>query len=239
MKIDRKSYTFDSPDLNEIKLPIMKHGVRVFIILLGFALFSCSDKSKVPTDVQPKENTPNEPSEIVFQVNEVEQQMDTLKAIQGLIDRKYKKSKITNLVQGDLNADGRKDVLVITSRSCEPNESVSEESECYRLVICLADGKNNFKFKLGNETVLECSDCQRSDPEVEIKTGVISIITSYGACKRDIFTSVYKYHKQDESWRLTTIDKVLVDCEQDLNTGEPKTTHFPTETVADFGLVKL
>jgi hypothetical protein len=56
----RKSCTFDSPNLCEIKRSIMKYEVRIFIALLGFGLFACSDSSKVPTVSQPKENTPKE-----------------------------------------------------------------------------------------------------------------------------------------------------------------------------------
>lgn len=217
----------------------MKHEVLIFIALVGFSLSSCSDSSKVPTVSQPKENNPIEQSKNVAPVNEVEEQIDTLKVIQELIKRIYKNSKIINLVQGDLNADGKEDVLVVASRSCEPNESVSDASECYRLVIYLADDKNNFKFKLANETVLECSDCQRGMPILKVENGAISIRSTYGMCKKDIITSVYTFNKYDESWQLTTIDKLLLDCEQDANTGEPKTTQFPTKTVADFGLVKL
>lgn len=220
--------------------------LATFVFLL-FVATACSESEKrpstPPTGLPPIqiEYFEEDSKEIIPDtiVSEPLPHIDTLAVLQKLVRQKYEDTNIKNLVLGDLDADGNEDALVVVSRICNENESVSEYSECYRLMVYTADDKNNFTLVLVNEEIIACSDCEHGPPTVTVESGEITFERTLGACLRDIFIELYQYDGILQNWFLQEVQQFTLNCNEGSEKGEVILRQLPTQTKKDFGEIRL
>ena len=210
---------------------------------LGFILVSITiitlSCSQQPSNAQINEYANNEVNTTgEDSIPRTTQIIDTNKILQKLIDQEFKECKLTRVIKGDLNADGKEDILAISTRKCKYDETVSDNSICHRTYLFIAQNNGDYKLKKHNDQIISCSDCEHGMPEIKISSGEIIIKRTLGACTRDIFTEFYRYDKNNANWYLKEIKKATMNCNEIID-HEIVIKELPSETVEDFGEVQF
>lgn len=208
------------------------------IVLLLIVIMACSERDKTSEGQIKTEYSSNVNNEINLDTSVIEPTASKGELIQKLVNQKFKNYKIDELIDGDLNNDGRVDVFAILSKKCSQKESVLDGAICYRAVLFLSNDNNKYSVARSNDQIISCSECQNGDPEVEINNGVISITKAYGACWKDIITESYVFDGRD-NWLLKKVEKSSINCNAEPVNGEIPIISYPSSTDKDFGVIKI
>ncbi|PYF74798.1 FG-GAP repeat protein [Pedobacter nutrimenti] len=102
---------------------------------------------------------------------------------------------------GDLNNDGKPDVILIGT-----TETDNEKNRKVYLLICV--GKDSFKVTATNSNIIGCAVCGGAgagDPyrKIVLSKGGFSFVQLYGASDKTETTIAFKYNPKRKSWFLS------------------------------------
>jgi hypothetical protein len=142
---------------------------------------------------------------------------DTTNQLNALIQVQYPQLKVTDFKSGDINADGRRDVIVVAEQPCPPDDQVSSDSQCRTTLLVLNEGWPKLHIAATNQSVVGCSDCGGGgvgDPfnGIVIKGNYFSIESLYGACDKTHFVVTFHYDRARKNWFLHRFGRVDYSC---------------------------
>lgn len=131
---------------------------------------------------------------------------------------------LKDTLQGDLNRDGRKDLLLLVEDEVQGNRI---------LKLLLADEQGKYQEALANATAVYCKTCHDLDTYqgIKVKDGEFSIEHFGGPEQRWARTTTFRYIPSVKDWYLT--EDALV------HSGPDQTVEAKILTPKDFGEVKL
>jgi hypothetical protein len=141
-------------------------------------------------------------------------------------------------LSGDLNLDGKNDLLVILKPAGEDTASVYKEELVLRpLLILIRQPDGTLKQQARNDEAVMCSQCGGvfGDPyqRMVISDGYFSIEHYGGSTDRWTDTITFRYDKGKKKWFLHK-------CEgENTNVFEPEKTSSWLKTTKDFGNVEF
>lgn len=153
---------------------------------------------------------------------------DTTEALLKFIPENY---TVLDIIRGDLNDDGKPDLLLVLEKQEGPEEQ--------RRVLLFSGQKNStYKLVKKSDNLVYCHDCggDLGDPYQTIsipEPGVIAIEHFGGDELRWARTISFKYIKDEKDWFL--LEDALVSSHMD----DPDDIDVKILTTKDFGEVKL
>ena len=147
------------------------------------------------------------------------------------------------LETGDLNADGRKDLILVLSEIVPEGPGAYEEGEGERSVLILVrDGGGALTLAGRNDLVALCKNCGGAfgDPfeGVVIKGTQFTVMNYGGSADRWSYSYTFAYSRRDRNWQIVRVE------ESNFNSLDPKRTmktriytppkNFGLITFADF-----
>ncbi|OON68837.1 hypothetical protein B0919_11710 [Hymenobacter sp. CRA2] len=126
--------------------------------------------------------------------------------------------KVAEFKAGDINADGRPDLIVLAEQPCATDEGVGGDSRCRTVLLVVNDGFPKLRIAATNDAVVECSDCGGAgvgDPfsGIVIKGNYFSIESLYGACDKTHFVVTFHYNRARRDWLLHRFGRVDYSCQ--------------------------
>ena len=217
----------------------MKHFIS--LLALAICFYGCSDNTTAENRNNSNDSIPIQEEQVQDTIESIPEtsapiKIDTNQVIHALIEAHSKGFELERLFKGDLNADGRDDVMAIASRTCSEQESVSKYSMCYGAYLFIAQQDGSYELAKYNDDIIACSDCEHGMPQIELSSGLITIKRTLGACVRDMFTELYRFDPSDQNWYLKEIQRQTLNCNGVVN-GEVVVEELPTQTDEDFGVI--
>lgn len=141
---------------------------------------------------------------------------DTTALLHKLLQPDYPKLKVLRYKAGDLNADGRPDLIVVAEKPCGPKSGMPD-SQCRTTLLVLNEGWPKLRVAATNNDVVGCSECGGAgvgDPlqSIVIKNSYFSIESLYGACSKTHFVVTFHYDKTRRDWLLHRFGRVDYSC---------------------------
>lgn len=141
---------------------------------------------------------------------------DTTALLRKLLQSGYPKLKVVRYKAGDLNADGRPDLIVVAEKPCG-SDSGMPDSECRTTLLVLNEGWPKLRVAATNDEVVGCSACGGAgvgDPlqSIVIKGSYFSIESLYGDCTKTHFVVTFHYDKTRRDWLLHRFGRVDYAC---------------------------
>lgn len=141
---------------------------------------------------------------------------DTTALLTAAIRPLYPKLKVHSFKAGDLNADGRADLIVVAEKPCDATSGMPA-SQCRTTLLVLNEGWPKLRVAAANMEVVGCSECGGAgvgDPlqGIVIKGNYFSIESLYGACTKTHFVVTFRYDKTRRDWLLHRFGRVDYAC---------------------------
>ena len=157
------------------------------------------------------------------------------KSIQKFILPGY---KLLDTLSGDLNLDGKKDLLLVLKSEMEDHVPNPESGELARpLLILIKQNDGSFKQTGRNDNVILCNTCGGvfGDPYsgLAIKNGYFSAEHYGGSNWRWTDIVTFKYDKLKQKWFLSRWGG------DSFHTSDPDKKTSEVKTVKDFGVVEF
>ncbi len=138
--------------------------------------------------------------------------------------------------EGDLDADGQSDRIIIYEKDCgELESSPSNMTRCRRIAIFLKR-EDNYKLFGYSDKMIGCSDCAEAgarDPFDGIRSGkgYFEFDTYYGECHRILSTYRFRYDAVTADFLLESVQTEEYECKdpEDPNAGSTYTKSMQTE----------
>ena len=145
---------------------------------------------------------------------------------------------LKDTARGDLNLDGRKDLILVLNKTGEEETSdVTENPEKRLMLILLAHKNNTYQQAAQSENVIYCYDCggMLGDPYqgITVKDGQFSVEHFGGSSWRWARTCTFKYIKAEDTWYLTE-DALVTN-----HASDPEKIETHVRTARDFGEMRL
>jgi hypothetical protein len=110
---------------------------------------------------------------------------------------------------GDLNADGRKDAILVTSELIGENDKWEEGAGERSVLILVREADNSLKLAARNDNVVYCRNCGGvfGDPFAGITVrGTSFTINNYGGSNdRWSYSYTFNYSRRDNNWQLVRV----------------------------------
>lgn len=141
---------------------------------------------------------------------------DTTALLSKLFQPEYPKLKVLRYKAGDLNADGRPDLVVVAEKPCGPKSGMPT-AQCRTTLLVLNEGWPKLRVAAANPEVVGCSECGGAgvgDPlqSIVIKGSYFSIESLYGDCTKTHFVVTFRYDKARRDWLLHRFGRVDYAC---------------------------
>jgi len=141
---------------------------------------------------------------------------------------------------GDLNGDGQKDYVLVTSKLVPEGAVYDEAGDAERpTMVLIRDAAGKLSIAARNDEVALCKNCGgvMGDPFQGVKiTGTRFTVTNYGGSNdRWSYDYTFAYSPRDKTWQLTRVE------EESFQALDPKRTdrrHIYTPP-KDFGLINF
>jgi len=113
------------------------------------------------------------------------------------------------LEAGDLNADGRKDLILVTSEPVAENAPYEEGAGARSVLILLREAGGGLKLAARNNIIVYCRNCGGvfGDPfaGVEIRGTRFTINNYGGSNSRWSYSYTFDYSRRDGTWQLVRV----------------------------------
>lgn len=139
---------------------------------------------------------------------------------------------------GDIDSDGREDIVVILERMCDPRENEGiAGSSCRKVVLLTGQADSTFAIARTSDRWVLCSSCGGAGVgdahrDYSAGTGIFVLESHYGACMRTNVAKTFRYDAERANWYL---EKEVVE-DQNCRDDPPRST-VTVETEEDFGKV--
>jgi hypothetical protein len=140
---------------------------------------------------------------------EVEAQNDEIK-IPANVKSFIEKGKIPIALEtGDLNADGRKDMILVTSEIVKEDAAWEEGAGERSVLILIAEADGTLRLAGRNDLVVLCRNCGGvfGDPfaGVDVKGTTFTVNNYGGSNDRWSYSYTFAYSRRDKTWQLTRV----------------------------------
>lgn len=144
------------------------------------------------------------------------------------------------LETGDLNADGKKDFILVLDKPRDPKGEFDEAGDTQRLMLILVrDSSGKLSLAARNENVVFCRTCGGvfGDPFAGISiTGTRFTISNYGGSNdRWAYDYTFAYSRRDNTWQLIRSEETTFQA-LDPNRTTRKHVYLPPKS---FGLINF
>lgn len=140
---------------------------------------------------------------------------------------------------GDLNADGRKDAILVTSEPVSENDKWEEGAGERSVLILIREADGSLKLAARNDIVVYCRNCGGvfGDPFAGVTIrGTSFAINNYGGSNdRWSYTFTFNYSRRDNNWQLVRVVDESFHALDPKNTTKRRTYTPPK----DFGLINF
>jgi len=141
------------------------------------------------------------------------------------------------LETGDLNGDGRKDFVLVTSEIVPENAQFEEGAGARSVLILTRDGAGTLGLAASNDTVVYCKMCGGvfGDPFAGVTIqGTRFTVNNYGGSNdRWSYSYTFAYSRRDNNWQLVRVEDTSF---QALDPKHTTHTHIYTPPKS-FGLI--
>jgi hypothetical protein len=168
---------------------------------------------------------------------------DTTALLNALIQDRFPKLQVVDFKAGDINADGRADLIVVADQPCGQSDQVTDDSRCRTVLLVVAETGAKLRIAATNTHLVECSDCggvSVGDPhqQIVIKGNYFSFESLYGSCDKTAGFVTFRYDQARRDWLLHRLGRVDYSCQDTTATGE-MATRETQQTAKDFGVVRF
>lgn len=144
------------------------------------------------------------------------------------------------LEAGDLNADGRKDFILVLSKPRDPKAEFDEAGDAERpTLILVRDNNDKLSVAARNDTVVYCRTCGGvfGDPfaGIEIRGTRFTISIYGGSNDRWAYDYTFAYSHRDNNWQLVRVEETTF---QALDPNHTTRKHIYTPPKS-FGLINF
>jgi|GEM_PF-3665015 len=169
-------------------------------------------------------------------------EMDTLKILENIINRDFEDYTLFDYKKGDLNKDAKEDFVLVLEKKCDDEEE--KFLKCRKVVLLINNELPTLKVAAMNDNVVECSFCGGGgvgDPHqgIAIKNGYVSFESFYGGCYKTFQVITFKYNSTKKDWFLHKVGTETYSCRQEDNPGDEINVATEISTIEDFGVVSF
>ena len=126
------------------------------------------------------------------------------------------------LEKGDLNADGRPDMILVTSEIVPENAEWEEGAGERSVIILVRESDRSLRMAARNDIIVYCRNCGGvfGDPfaGVEVKGSSFTVNNYGGSNDRWSYSYTFAYSRRDKTWQLVRV------VDESFHTLDPKNT---------------
>ena len=115
------------------------------------------------------------------------------------------------LETGDLNGDGRKDLILVVSDVISEEDRYKEEAGARSVQILVRDDKGSLSLAAQNDLVALCRNCGGAfgDPfeGVVIRGTRFTVMNYGGSAERWSYNYTFNYSRRDRDWQLVRVEE--------------------------------
>ncbi|UYZ65016.1 hypothetical protein [Hymenobacter weizhouensis] len=163
---------------------------------------------------------------------------DTTAVLNALIQQRFPKLTVGDFEAGDLNTDGKPDLIVVAERPCDA-ESGIEGAQCRTVLLVVNEG-GSLRIAATNDNLVDCSECGGAgvgDPHqaIVMKGNYFTFESLYGACDKTAGFITFRYDRARRNWFLHRLSRLEYSCNDTTSNPGLETQ----QTVKNFGVVSF